>query len=213
MSERLERFSYDDGIVRMFVWATLLWGVVGMLVGVVAALQLANPAFNFATSWLSFGRLRPLHTNAVIFAFTGNAIFAGVYYSLQRLLNEKVDVLYPMSDNTLNSSFDAIGRAAEESGLPLFGSFLRAVEFGACAALGYDFYEMGLRTGRLVVRVKNGESPGRMPIQSMDEVLLYVNSAAASRQGVVFPKDVLGRAARIASFTPAAAGAPGPVLD
>jgi len=90
MSERLERFSYDDGIVRMFTWATMLWGVVGMLVGVIAALQLANPAFNFATSWLSFGRLRPLHTNAVIFAFTANAVFAGVYYSMQRLLKTRM---------------------------------------------------------------------------------------------------------------------------
>ncbi len=90
MSERLERFSYDDGIVRMFTWATMLWGVVGMLVGVIAALQLANPAFNFATSWLSFGRLRPLHTNAVIFAFTANAVFAGVYYSMQRLLRTRM---------------------------------------------------------------------------------------------------------------------------
>jgi len=132
--------------------------------------------------------------------------------SLQRLLNRKVDALFPMSDNTLNSSFDLIGRAAEESGRPLFGSFLRAVEFGACAAMGYDFYEMGLKTGRLAVRVKNGESPGRIPIQSMGEVRLYLNSAAAGRQGVVFPQAVLGRAAKIAASTPAAA-APGPVLD
>jgi putative ABC transport system substrate-binding protein len=118
-----------------------------------------------------------------------------------------------MSDNTLNSSFDVIGRAAEETGRPLFGSFLRAVEFGACAALGYDFYEMGLKTGRLAVRVKNGESPGRIPIQSMEEVRLYVNTTATARQGVVFPKAVLDRAARIAAFTPAAAAAPGLVLD
>ena len=67
----LDRFSYDDDIVRKFLFATLLWGVVGMLVGLVIALQLANPIFNFNTSWLSFGRLRPLHTNAVIFAFGG----------------------------------------------------------------------------------------------------------------------------------------------
>ncbi len=90
MTERLERFSYDDGLVRMFVWATMVWGVVGLLVGVIAALQLANPAFNFATSWLSFGRLRPLHTNAVIFAFTANGVFAGVYYSMQRLLKTRL---------------------------------------------------------------------------------------------------------------------------
>ena len=63
-----------------------VWGLVGMLVGLVIALQLANPMFNFGLPWLSFGRLRPLHTNAVIFAFAGNAIFAGVYYSTQRLL-------------------------------------------------------------------------------------------------------------------------------
>ena len=85
-AERVERFVYDDAIVRMFLLATVVWGLVGMLVGLVIALQLVNPAFNFGTPWLSFGRLRPLHTNAVIFAFAGNAIFAGVYYSTQRLL-------------------------------------------------------------------------------------------------------------------------------
>ena len=67
--------------------------------------------------------------------------------TLQRLLNEKIDVLFPMSDNTLNSSFDVIGRAADENAIPLFASFLRSVEFGACAALGFDFYDMGIKTG------------------------------------------------------------------
>lgn len=136
-----------------------------------------------------------------------------VHASLQRLLNEKVDALFPMSDNTLNSSFDAIGRAAEETGLPLFGGFLRAVEFGACAALGFDFYELGLKTGRLAVRVKGGESPARIPIQSMDEVKLYVNPAAAAQQGVVFPKSVLDRAAKSVAVTPPGEAARGPVLD
>lgn len=86
----LQQFSYDDAIVRLFLWATLLWGLVGMVVGLLVALQLAFPALNFSTSWLTFGRLRPLHTNAVIFAFTGNAIFAGVYYSMQRLLKTRM---------------------------------------------------------------------------------------------------------------------------
>jgi putative ABC transport system substrate-binding protein len=133
--------------------------------------------------------------------------------SLQRLLNKKVDVLFPMSDNTLNSSFDIIGRAAEENVVPLFSSFLRSVEFGACAALGYDFYEMGIKTGRLAVRVKNGESPAGIPIQSMDEVKLYVNPGAAVRQGVVFPKGLLDRAARSVSASFGPAPAPGPILD
>ncbi len=87
---QLDRFSYDDDIVRKFLFATLIWGVVGMLVGVLIALQLANPFFNFNTPWLSFGRLRPLHTNAVIFAFAGNAFFCGCYYSTQRLLKTRM---------------------------------------------------------------------------------------------------------------------------
>ncbi len=90
MSVRMERFEYDDAIVRRFMVATLTWAFVGMLVGLVAALQLANPAFNFGVPWLTFGRIRPLHTNAVIFAFAGNAIFTGVYYSTQRLLKARM---------------------------------------------------------------------------------------------------------------------------
>ncbi len=86
MNVQIEQFSYDDAIVRKFTLMTLVWGVVGMLVGVIVALQLAAPVFNFEFSLISFGRLRPLHTNAVIFAFAGNAVFAGVYYSMQRLL-------------------------------------------------------------------------------------------------------------------------------
>lgn len=84
-----EQFYYDNKIVRNFAIATVLWGIVGMLVGVFIASQLFAPNLNF-THWLTFGRLRPLHTNAVIFAFVGNAIFAGVYYSLQRLLKARM---------------------------------------------------------------------------------------------------------------------------
>lgn len=87
---RYETFSYDDAVVRKFVFATLLWGVVGMLVGLLLAAQLAHPALNFDIPWLTFGRLRPLHTNAVIFAFAGNTIFAGIYYSTQRLCKARM---------------------------------------------------------------------------------------------------------------------------
>lgn len=90
MSTHVETFSYDDAIVRKFLWATIIWGIVGFTVGLLIALQLANPWFNFDISWLSFGRLRPLHTNAVIFAFAGNAIFTGAYYSTQRLLKTRM---------------------------------------------------------------------------------------------------------------------------
>ncbi len=81
---------YDDAIVRRFITATILWGVVGMLVGVVIALQLAWWPANLGLPWTSFGRLRPLHTNAVIFAFTGNGLFAGIYWSMQRLLKTRM---------------------------------------------------------------------------------------------------------------------------
>jgi len=85
-----ETFNYDNRIVKNFAWATVVWGIVGMLVGVIIATQLFEPYFNFNTRYISFGRLRPLHTNAIIFAFVGNAIFMGVYYSLQRLLKARM---------------------------------------------------------------------------------------------------------------------------
>ena len=88
-STTLEQFAYDNTIVRNFAIATIIWGVVGMLVGVIIATQLFEPMANF-TQYGTFGRIRPLHTNAVIFAFVGNAIFAGVYYSLQRLLKARM---------------------------------------------------------------------------------------------------------------------------
>jgi cytochrome c oxidase cbb3-type subunit I/II len=81
---------YDDAIVRKFFWATLLWGIVGMTVGVLIALQLAWWPANTNLPWLSYGRLRPLHTNAVIFAFACNAFFAAMYYSLQRLCRTRL---------------------------------------------------------------------------------------------------------------------------
>lgn len=87
---QLEQFHYDNKIVKKFLYATILWGVVGMLVGLLLAFMFIFPNLTDGISWLSFGRLRPLHTNAVIFAFVGNAIFAGVYYSTQRLLKARM---------------------------------------------------------------------------------------------------------------------------
>lgn len=87
---RMERFSYDDAIVRMFVTACLIWAVVGFAVGMLLALQLPFPSLNGGIEWITFGRLRPLHTNAVIFAFAGNGIFAAIYYSTQRLCKARM---------------------------------------------------------------------------------------------------------------------------
>ncbi|MDK9698643.1 MAG: cytochrome-c oxidase, cbb3-type subunit I [bacterium] len=86
----METYRYDDAIVRKFTIATIIWGFVGMLVGLIVALELAFWQTNLSLPWITFGRLRPLHTNAVAFAFTGNAIFAAVYYSSQRLLKTRM---------------------------------------------------------------------------------------------------------------------------
>ncbi len=94
---QVEKFAYDNAIVRNFAIATIIFGVIGMLVGLLAALQLVLPSFNFGIAETTFGRIRPLHTNAAIFAFVGNGIFMGVYYSLQRLLKT------PMFSKTLSN--------------------------------------------------------------------------------------------------------------
>ena len=86
MPEPAPVVRYDDETVKLFCIATVLWGAIGMLVGVILALQLAWWPANLGLEWTTFGRLRPLHTNAVIFAFTANGLFAGIYYSIQRLL-------------------------------------------------------------------------------------------------------------------------------
>ena len=85
----IDIFTYDEKIVRLFVCATVLWGFIGMAVGALIALQLPWPAANIG-EYLTFGRLRPLHTNAVIFAFAGNSIFAAIYYSTQRLCKARM---------------------------------------------------------------------------------------------------------------------------
>lgn len=86
----VEKFSYDNKIVRLFTVATVVWGLVGMLVGLIIAFQMYIPDLSFGIQYITFGRIRPLHTNAVIFAFVGNAIFAGIYYSLQRLTKSRM---------------------------------------------------------------------------------------------------------------------------
>ncbi|MGJ8550273.1 cytochrome-c oxidase, cbb3-type subunit I [Winogradskyella wichelsiae] len=86
----VQQFYYDNKIVKNFLYATIFWGIIGMAVGLLLAFMFVFPNLTDGISWLSFGRLRPLHTNAVIFAFVGNAIFAGVYYSTQRLLKARM---------------------------------------------------------------------------------------------------------------------------
>ncbi|MDA7631781.1 cytochrome-c oxidase, cbb3-type subunit I [Verrucomicrobia bacterium] len=90
MSKNIETFKYDNRIVRAFAIASVFWGLIGMSVGLLAAVQLFMPAMNLDLAFTTFGRIRPLHTNAVIFAFVGNGMFMGIYYSLQRLCKARM---------------------------------------------------------------------------------------------------------------------------
>ena len=90
MQNNQARTVYDDDIVKKFIYATLIWGAAAFVVGLLAATQLAYWQANFNLEWLTFSRIRPLHTNAAIFAFGGNAIFAGIYHSTQRLLKTRL---------------------------------------------------------------------------------------------------------------------------
>ena len=86
----LETFYYDNGIVKLFAMATVVWGIAAFLYGVYVAFAIFMPQLNFGSEFLTFGRIRPIHTNAAIFAFVGNGIFMGVYYSLQRLCKTRM---------------------------------------------------------------------------------------------------------------------------
>jgi cytochrome c oxidase cbb3-type subunit I/II len=90
LSAHVDIIQYDNRIVRMFTLASIIWGAVGMLVGIIIAVELYAPGVNLGIPYTTFGRLRPLHTNAVIFAFVGNGIFMGIYYSLQRLCKARM---------------------------------------------------------------------------------------------------------------------------
>jgi putative ABC transport system substrate-binding protein len=117
-----------------------------------------------------------------------------VLLSGQILLNKKVDLIFPISDNTINASFESLGRLARDNAVPLFGGFPLFTRLGACAAMGWDFFEMGYKAGEMAARVKNGENPGRIPLQTMSRVRLHLNLAAAKLQGVAFSPQVVGRA-------------------
>ncbi len=90
MSDHKITIEYNDRAVRQFLLAAVFWGVVAMLAGVLIASQLNFWQLNFERPWSTFGRLRPLHTNAAIFAFVGNMMFAGIYYSTQRLVKARL---------------------------------------------------------------------------------------------------------------------------
>lgn len=121
-----------------------------------------------------------------------------VLHSAQLLINKKIDAIYQISDNTINAAFETIGTVAEENSIPLFGGFLLSTHRGACAALGWDFFDMGYKAGEIAIRVKSGESPAKIPIQYMSKVRMHLNLNAAAKQGIKFSDEVLRRADEVA---------------
>ena len=121
-----------------------------------------------------------------------------VLHSAQLLINKKIDAIYQISDNTINASFETIGMVAEENSIPLFGGFLLSTHRGACAALGWDFFDMGHKAGEIAVRVKAGENPAKIPIQYMSKVRMHLNLDAAAKQGIKFSDEVLRKADEVA---------------
>ena len=120
-----------------------------------------------------------------------------VLHSAQLLINKKIDAIYHISDNTINESFQDVGNVAEENSIPLFGGFLLSTRLGACAALGWDFFEMGYKAGEIAIQVKNGEKPADIPIHSMSKVRIHLNPHAAEKQGIHFSNELLKRADEI----------------
>jgi len=120
-----------------------------------------------------------------------------IVQAVQSLVRDRAEILFPVSDNTINANFELVGKLAEENGLPLFAAFALGAELGACASMGFDFSEIGLRTADIVVRIRNGESPARIPFQYSDRVRFYVNEEAARKQGVKFSENIIKKADRL----------------
>jgi len=108
-----------------------------------------------------------------------------------------VDAIYQISDNTINESFEAVAQVALDNEVPLFGGFPVSAEQGACAALGWDFFDMGYKSGEMAYEIKNGKSPADIPFQYMKKTSLFINLEAASRQRVRFSKEIVDKADKV----------------
>jgi len=114
-----------------------------------------------------------------------------------RSLVGKVDALYVGTDNTVVSALEALVKVAIDNGIPFYAGDTNSVERGALAAVGFNYYDVGRQTGRMVLKILNGADPSTMPVETVEVVELHVNKAIAPRMGVVLPEDVLARAKKV----------------
>jgi putative tryptophan/tyrosine transport system substrate-binding protein len=117
-----------------------------------------------------------------------------ILLAAQILTNQKIDAVLPISDNTINAAFETVSQVADENRVPLFGAFLLAAKSGAAAAVGWDFFDMGMKAGRIALRVKGGERPAVIPFETMTKARLVLNSRAAGLQGLRFSDLLLRKA-------------------
>jgi putative ABC transport system substrate-binding protein len=109
----------------------------------------------------------------------------------------KVDVIYVPTDNTIVSALEAVIKVGVENQIPVYAGDTDSVPRGAMAALGFNYYDVGRQTGKIVVRVLNGENPGDIPVEGVEITELYVNPGAAEKMGVTIPQGVIDRAKEV----------------
>jgi len=109
----------------------------------------------------------------------------------------KADVIYIPTDNTIVSALEAVIRVGTENKIPVYAGDTDSVPRGAMAALGFNYYDVGRQTGKIVVRILKGEKPGDIPVEGIETTELYVNLKAAERMGVTIPESVVARAKQV----------------
>lgn len=114
-----------------------------------------------------------------------------------RSLEGKVDMIYTSTDNNVVSAYESLYQIAKQSKIPLIASDTSSVERGAVAALGVNYYELGRETGKIVVRILNGEKAGAIPVYTPQALDLYVSPKHAKEEGITLPQAVIDKAKEV----------------
>lgn len=122
---------------------------------------------------------------------------SGEVLSAAESLVGKVDAIHIPTDNTVVSAFESVTKVCKDNDIPLFAADVDSVPRGAVAAIAIDYYRLGRQTGRMAVEILEGKDPGTMPTESLEDLLLYVNPAAAEEMGIELPKDLVDRADKV----------------
>jgi len=122
---------------------------------------------------------------------------AEVLQAARTLATKDIDVLYAVPDHSVLPAMETMVKVASEERVPLFSNGPTDTERGVCAALGWDYFQNGVKTAKLAIRVMNGEDISKIPFQGLEEKILHINLSAAKAQGVTFPEDILKQASKV----------------